>query len=157
MSRRWRWKSTVIDFSKLPDEYPIGPYCASKKDMIFRYLPLPDGKEHEWESWHNLAYAEALYYAVEYGLAEWVDKEEGRKMKHYSVIGKNGRFYWYYKHDGTATAIMQPGRVFESIEEAERVFGEVLKDKDSNAEEVTLYEMDEDGNERIVKRERPCR
>ena len=77
-------------------------------------------------------------------------------MKHYLVTGKEGRFYWYYNHDGSATAIMQPGRIFETIEEAERVFDEALKDKDSNAEEVTLYEIDGDGNERIVKRERPC-
>ena len=157
MSRRWRWKSTVIDFSKLPDECPDGRFNGSKKDRIFRYLPLPDDEEREWiNGCYSSEYNEALRYAIEYGLVEEWEEEEGRKIKHYLVTGKEGRFYWYYNHDGSATAIMQPGRIFETIEEAERVFDEALKDKDSNAEEVTLYEIDGDGNERIVKRERPC-
>lgn len=54
-------------------------------------------------------------------------------------------------YDCSAAAILQPGCVFETIEEAERVFDEALGDDD--AEEVALCEIDEDGNKRIVKRE----
>lgn len=73
-------------------------------------------------------------------------------MKHYLVTESQGGFYWYVKYDCTATALLGPGCIF-TIGEAERVFDEVLKDKDSIAEKVTLYEIDDDGNERIVKQE----
>lgn len=77
MSYYWRWKSTIIDFSKIPDEYPNGRFNGSKKDRIFQYLPLPDGEEHEWRNgWYSSEYNEALRYAVEYGLAEWIEEEE---------------------------------------------------------------------------------
>ena len=35
-------KSTAIDFSKLSDEYPDGPNNPSKKERLFKYLPLPN-------------------------------------------------------------------------------------------------------------------
>ena len=71
-------------------------------------------------------------------------------MKRYLVTGTNGGFYWYFKYDCSATALLQPACVFEHIEEAERVFNKARRDKD--AEKVTLYEIDEDSNKRIVKR-----
>lgn len=77
MSFYWRWKSTVIDFSKIPDEYPIGRFNESKKERIFRNLPLPDGEEHEWENGRfSSEYNEALSYAFEYGLVEIVEEEK---------------------------------------------------------------------------------
>lgn len=66
----------------------------------------------------------------------------------YLVTGKNGRFYWYYKYDGSATATLEHGRIFETVEEAERVFDKALEDGD--AEEATLYEIGDDGNARIL-------
>lgn len=76
MSRRWRWKSTVIDFSKLPDEYPDGRFGESTKDLIFHCLPLPDGEEREWvDGRQGPDFDEALRYAIGYGLAEWIEKE----------------------------------------------------------------------------------
>ena len=73
----WRWKSTIIDFSEIPDEYPDGHINPSKKDYIFRYLPLPDEKIHRWYNggWSS-EYNGALYYAKEYGLIEFIDMEE---------------------------------------------------------------------------------
>ena len=44
----WKWKSTIIDFSKIPDEYPYGTINYSKKEYIFKYLPLPDEEIHRW-------------------------------------------------------------------------------------------------------------
>ena len=72
----WRWKSTIIDFSKIPDEYPNGYYNPSKKDYIFRYLPLPDEEIHRWYNggWSS-EYNEALRYAEELGLIEWLEDE----------------------------------------------------------------------------------
>lgn len=76
MSYYWRWKSTVIDFSKIPDEYPYGRFNWSKKEMIFRYLPLPDDEEREWVNGrYSSEYNEALKYAIEYGLAEEWEEE----------------------------------------------------------------------------------
>ena len=77
MSFYWRWKSTVIDFSKIPDEYPIGRFNESKKERIFHNLPLPDGEEHECrDGWDSCECQEALSYAFEYGLVELVEEEE---------------------------------------------------------------------------------
>lgn len=73
----WKWKSTTIDFSKIPDEYPDGYINPSKKTYIFRYLPLPDKEVHEWYNggWSS-EYNHALYYAEEYGLIVWLKEEE---------------------------------------------------------------------------------
>ena len=76
----WRWKSTIIDFSKIPDEYSYGIDNSSKKDDIFRYLPLPDEKINEWENgWYSTEYNLALGYAEEYGLIEFIEEEEWLK------------------------------------------------------------------------------
>lgn len=73
----WRWKTTKIDFSKIPDEYPDGCFNPSKKDYIFRYLPLPDEEIHEWYNggWSS-EYNGALWYAEAYRLIEFIDIEE---------------------------------------------------------------------------------
>lgn len=73
----WRWKSTTIDFSKIPDEYPNGRRNSSKKDYIFSLLPLPDEEIHEWYNggW-STEYNHALGFAEEYGLIEFIEEEE---------------------------------------------------------------------------------
>ena len=73
----WRWKSTIIDFSKIPDEYPYGIINYSKKEYIFRYLPLPNEETHTWYNggWSS-EYNGALQYAEEYGLIEFIEEEE---------------------------------------------------------------------------------
>ena len=73
----WRWKSTTIDFGKIPDEYPDGPVNPSKKECIFKHLPLPDEEIHRWYNggWSS-EYNEALWYAEEYGLIEFIEPEE---------------------------------------------------------------------------------
>ena len=77
----WQWKSTIIDFSKIPDEYPNGTINFSKKkkkkEYIFKYLPLPDVEIHKWYNggWSS-EYNDALFYAEEYGLIEFTDIEE---------------------------------------------------------------------------------
>lgn len=73
----WQRKSTIIDFSKIPDEYPNGTINYSKKQCIFKYLPLPDEEIHRWYNggWSS-EYNDALYYAEEYGLIEFIDLEE---------------------------------------------------------------------------------
>ena len=65
----WRWKSTIIDFSKILNE--------NLKNYIFRYLPLPDVEIHRWYNggWSS-EYNEALFSAKEYGLIEFIDIEE---------------------------------------------------------------------------------
>lgn len=78
----WRWKSTIIDFSKIPDEYLYGTFNCSKKDYIFKYLPLPDEEIHRWYNGGcSFGYNEALQYAEEYGLIEFIDIEEERFKK----------------------------------------------------------------------------
>lgn len=73
----WRWKSTIIDFSKIPDEYPYGTFNHSMKEYIFKYLPLPDVEIHKWYNggWSS-EYNDALLYAEKYGLIEFTDIEE---------------------------------------------------------------------------------
>ena len=73
----WRWKSTIIDFSKIPDEYPYGTINPSKKEYIFKYLPLPNEEIHRWYNggWSS-EYNEALFSAEEYGLIEFIDMED---------------------------------------------------------------------------------
>ena len=65
----WRWKSTIIDFSKMPNE--------NLKEYIFRYLPLPDVEIHRWYNggWSS-EYNDALQYAKDYGLIEFIEEEE---------------------------------------------------------------------------------
>ena len=73
----WQWKSTIIDFSKIPDEYPYGIINWSKKEYIFKYLPLPNEEIHRWYNggWSS-EYNGALFSAEEYGLIEFIDMEE---------------------------------------------------------------------------------
>lgn len=73
----WRWKSRIIDFSKIPDEYPYGTINFSKKEYIFKYLPLPNEKIHRWYNggWSS-EYNCALQYAEDYGLIEFIDIEK---------------------------------------------------------------------------------
>lgn len=73
----WQRKSTIIDFSKIPDEYPNGTINWSKKQRIFKLLPLPSEEIHQWYNggWSS-EYNEALFYAEEYGLIEFIDMEE---------------------------------------------------------------------------------
>ena len=67
----WVWKSTCIDFEKLPKEKVKGHYYT-KADYIFNYLPLPDTMLHEWyNGGRSSEYNEALRYAEELGLIEW--------------------------------------------------------------------------------------
>lgn len=70
------WKSTCIDFEKLSKEKVRGQYYT-KVDYIFYYLPLPDTEWHEWYNggWSS-EYNEALYYAEELGLIEWLNEDD---------------------------------------------------------------------------------
>ena len=86
-SKYWRWKSTKIDFAKLPhgdslkQEDMYSSY-TSLVDMVFIKLPLPFS-DTEIHCWYNggfsCEYNEALYYAIKIGLAEWVEDEEELK------------------------------------------------------------------------------
>lgn len=75
----WMWKTTTIDFAKLSKEKVKGQNYM-KVDYIFYYLPLPDDEYHEWYNggWSS-EYNEALRYAEELGLIEWIDEEEDEK------------------------------------------------------------------------------
>ena len=76
----WRRKSTIIDFSKIPDEYLDGEFDPTKKDYIFTYLPLPDEEIHSWHSgWWSNEYNRALHYAEKYGLIEFIDREDAEE------------------------------------------------------------------------------
>ena len=72
----WRWKSTLIDFQELSKEKVRGQNYT-KVDYIFYYLPLPDDRYHEWYNgrWSS-EYNEALQYAEELGLIEFINIEE---------------------------------------------------------------------------------
>lgn len=73
----WKWKSMIIDFSKLSNEKnDFGGY-TTKKDMVFHYLGTPDEEEHRWYNggWSS-EYNEALRYAFELDLVEKVSDEE---------------------------------------------------------------------------------
>ena len=72
----WRWKTTVIDFEALSkDTVPWSTYIT-KISYIFHYLPLPTPSWdiHDWYpgGWSS-EYNEALSYAIELGLCEWVE------------------------------------------------------------------------------------
>ena len=77
----WRWKSTKIDFSKLPHGDNLKPEdmystYTSLVDLIFIKLPLPydDWEIHTWyQGGFSCQYNEALFYAIKIGLAEWVE------------------------------------------------------------------------------------
>ncbi len=72
----WKWKSMIIDFSKLPnDKNEYGGYIT-KKDMVFHYLGTPDKEEHRWYNggWSS-EYNEALRYAFELDLVEKVSDD----------------------------------------------------------------------------------
>lgn len=71
----WVWKKTIIDFEELPNTYVEGHYYT-KADYIFQYLPLPDTRIHEWyNGGYSSEYNEALWFAEELGLIEWVEEE----------------------------------------------------------------------------------
>ena len=76
----WMWKSTCIDFAKLSKEKVKGQNYT-KVDYLFHYLPLPDDVYHEWYNggWSS-EYNEALRYAEELGLIEWIDEKETEKL-----------------------------------------------------------------------------
>lgn len=75
-SKYWMWKTTLIDFAKLPKENVKGHYYT-KADYIFKYLPLPDTEWHEWyNGGRSSEYNEALRYAEELGLIEWVEEND---------------------------------------------------------------------------------
>ena len=72
----WVWKKTIIDFEELPNAYVDGQYYT-KADYIFHYLPLPDTGIHEWyNGGYSSEYNEALWFAEELGLIEFIDIEE---------------------------------------------------------------------------------
>lgn len=72
----WVWKKTIIDFEELPNAYVEGHYYT-KADYIFHYLPLPDTRIHEWyNGGYSSEYNEALWFAEELGLIEFIDIEE---------------------------------------------------------------------------------
>ena len=72
----WMWKKTVIDFEDLPNDYVQGQ-DYTKKAYVFHYLPLPDTLLHEWyNGGYSSEYNEALRYAEELDLIEWVEEDE---------------------------------------------------------------------------------
>lgn len=72
----WVWKKTVIDFEELPNDWVPGHYY-SKADYIFQYLPLPDTMVHEWYNGaYSSEYNEALRYAKELDLIEWIENDD---------------------------------------------------------------------------------
>lgn len=83
--RFWRWKTTKVDFSKLPhgdDLKREDMYSSftSMVDMVFRMLPLPfeDTDIHCWyNGGYSCEYNKALFYAVKIGLVEWVEDDDG--------------------------------------------------------------------------------
>ena len=76
----WRWKTTVIDFSKLPhgdnlQQEDMYSTYTSLLDMAFIKLPLPydDCEIHTWyPGGFSCEYNMALFYVIKIGLAEWV-------------------------------------------------------------------------------------
>ena len=71
----WKWKSTTIDFAKLSNEKVRGQNYT-KLDYIFHYLPVPDNKYNKRINGYD---EDALKYAEELGLIEWVDEEEDER------------------------------------------------------------------------------
>ena len=72
----WVWKTTKIDFEELRNNLVRGQ-DYTKVDYIFYYLPLPDTMLHEWyNGGYSSEYNEALGYAEELGLIEWVNMED---------------------------------------------------------------------------------
>ena len=74
---KWKWKSTIIDFSKISDELADYGNYITKKYMVFHYLGTPDNKIHEWyNGGYSCEYNSALKYAKQLGLVEdYIDYE----------------------------------------------------------------------------------
>ena len=74
---KWKWKSTIIDFSKISDELADYGNYITKKYMVFHYLGTPDNKIHEWyNGGYSCEYNSALKYAKQLGLVEdYIDFE----------------------------------------------------------------------------------
>ena len=74
---KWKWKSTIIDFSKISDELADYGNYITKKHMVFHYLGTPDNKIHEWyNGGYSCEYNSALKYAKQLGLVEdYIDFE----------------------------------------------------------------------------------
>ncbi len=71
----WKWKSQIIDFSKLRKE-TIGGNCLyepTKVEYVFHYLGIPDDEVHEWQNGRfSCEYNKALGFASELGLISYV-------------------------------------------------------------------------------------
>ena len=75
--RYWRWKTTEIDFSKLPKEFACS--FKTKVELIFSTLPAPDNNLHDIfidcanyrvdEDFFRLV----VFWAIEYNLIETCD------------------------------------------------------------------------------------
>ena len=108
----WRWKNTVIDFSRFDDNNYEREDLHYKINQVMYRLPLPFNNEvHEWNNGeYSSEYNEALRYAFDLGLIEqvyylkqfdiYVDEEayyayteffynEARKNEALEVIKKN--------------------------------------------------------------------
>ena len=72
----WKWKSMIIDFSKLPQE-PCSDYDhASKTEFVFFNLGIPDESIHSCTGVCSEEEYEALKCALELGLVEKVSDEK---------------------------------------------------------------------------------
>ncbi len=70
----WKWKSMIIDFSKLSKEKIEYDYWTTKVDWVLYYLGIPDDKEHHWENGeYSSEYDKALEYAQQLDLVEKID------------------------------------------------------------------------------------
>ena len=76
--RYWKWKSTIIDFNTISDEPVDYDDYTKKKDLVFRYLGIPDNDIHEWyNGGFSSEYNRALKYAEELGLIEdYIDYDD---------------------------------------------------------------------------------
>lgn len=70
----WKWKSMIIDFSKLSKEKIEYGNWITKVEWVFHYLGIPDNEEHHWENGkYSSEYNEALKYAQQLDLVEKID------------------------------------------------------------------------------------
>lgn len=73
----WKWKSMIIDFSKLSKEPTFYNKYTTKAEFVFYKLGIPDELTYHWENGeYSSEYNEALKYALELGLVEKVSDEK---------------------------------------------------------------------------------
>lgn len=70
----WKWKSTIIDFSKLSNIKLDWDKYTSKIEYVLYYLGIPDENENYWENGrYSTEYNRALEYAFDLNLLEKIE------------------------------------------------------------------------------------